>query len=243
MRSIADTLAIFRSLPLATFQTVLTGQRVLVLAPHPDDESLGCGGLIAAACEQGVAPVVVVLTDGAASHPGSLQFPPARLRMVRAAETEQAMRELGLPPEHLVFLRHPDTKLPRSGIAFEAVCDQVHRIAVASDCGVLLAPWHGDLHCDHRAAARIGAAVAERLALRALSYPVWGWLRDNTELVSENRTGGFRLDISAQLPAKRRAIAAHQSQYGDLITDSPSGFRLPRELLDIFEKPFEVFIE
>jgi hypothetical protein len=41
---------------------------------------------------------------------------------------------------------------------------------------------------------------------------------------------------------KRRAIAAHESQYGALITDSPHGFQLPAELLAIFERDFEVFV-
>lgn len=243
MKSVAEALAIFRALPLTSFAGTLMRQRALVLAPHPDDESLGCGGMIAAACEQGAAPIVVVLTDGAASHPGSRQFPPARLRAVRAAETHQAVAWLGLPAENLVLLRYPDTELPSSGIAFEAACAQVHTIATAAHCSVVLAPWHGDLHCDHQAAARIGLAVATRLRLRLLSYPVWGWLRDGADCVDEDRKGGFRLDITQHLAAKRRAIAAHSSQYGDLITDSPNGFRLPRDLLDIAEQPYEVFIE
>jgi LmbE family N-acetylglucosaminyl deacetylase len=50
------------------------------------------------------------------------------------------------------------------------------------------------------------------------------------------------LDISRWHDVKRRAIAAHASQYSDLITDDPNGFRLPATLLSAFEQPFEVFL-
>ncbi len=53
---------------------------------------------------------------------------------------------------------------------------------------------------------------------------------------------GWRLDVTAHLPAKRRAIAAHASQYGRRITDDPRGFQLPTELLRAFDTPWETFL-
>jgi LmbE family N-acetylglucosaminyl deacetylase len=242
MRSVADILAGFAALPAAKIQDILQGQRALILAPHPDDESLGCGGFIAAACAASLPPIVAVLTDGAASHPGSQHFPPPRLAALREAEVREAVAHLGLPPDNLLLLRHADTNLPASGLAFEAACIKLALIAVETGCKLLLAPWHGDPHCDHEAAAAMADDIAARARLRLLSYPVWGWLRDGAEMVTETRRGGWRLDISAQLAAKQRAIAAHVSQYGGLITDSPSGFQLPADLLEVFARPFEVFI-
>jgi LmbE family N-acetylglucosaminyl deacetylase len=242
MRRIADILAGFLALPKADAATVLSCQRALILAPHADDESLGCGGLIAAACGSGLAPIVVILTDGAASHPGSLAFPPERLRAVREAEAAEATSLLGLPPENLYFARHADTQLPASGPGFEAIITMLSEIAGAKKCGLVIAPWAGDPHCDHQAAARIGHAVAARAGLRLLSYPVWGWLRDHGEFLEEPRQQGWRLNISAQRDVKKQAIAAYKSQYGGLILDSPEGFRLPENLLAVFDRPFEVFI-
>jgi len=224
----------FEALPEASLATLLGGRRALILAPHPDDESLGCGGLIAAACAAGLPPAVVILTDGAASHPDSFSHPPARLAALREAEARQALDILGLPEERIFFVREPDTQLAAHAAIIELLVDMARR----QDCGVVIGPWAGDPHCDHETAAVIAQAVAIRAGIKLLSYPVWGWLRDGeTAPVT-----GWRLDISAQLALKRRAISAHASQYGRVITDSPGGFSLPENLLAIAARPYEVFL-
>lgn len=223
----------FAALPEAGLGAVLGGRRALILAPHPDDESLGCGGLIAAACAAGLPPAVVILTDGAASHPHSTSHPPPRLAALREVEVREALTILGLPEKDVVLLREPDTKLAKQG----AIVERLVEIAQQENCGVVIGPWAGDPHCDHEAAAVIAEAVAIRGGLRLLSYPVWGWLREDAPPAT-----GWRLDISAHLDVKRRAIAAHASQYGKVIMDSPGGFFLPENLLAIAARPYEVFL-
>jgi LmbE family N-acetylglucosaminyl deacetylase len=242
MRTISEALADFEALPEADIKDVLHGHKALMLATHPDDESLGCGGLIAAACEIGKPPIVVVMTDGAASHSESISFPAARLKALREPEASRAVSLLGLPPEHLLFLGYPDTRPPSYGPDFMAAVRRVELIAAEAGCTLLVAPWHGDPNCDHEATARIAAAATSGGRLELLSYPVWGSLRDGADSVSESRRGGLRLNISAYQTAKQLAIAAHISQYGGLIDDSPSGFHLPDDLLAICARPFEVFI-
>jgi LmbE family N-acetylglucosaminyl deacetylase len=136
------------------------------------------------------------------------------------------------------LLRQPDTRLA----AHEGVIDRLLSIAAREGCGVVIGPWAGDPHCDHEAAAAIAEAVAARGGMRLLSYPVWGWLRDGGDELAETRMAGWRLDISEWREVKARAIAAHGSQYGGLITDSPDGFTLPETLLAVFARPFEVFL-
>jgi len=223
----------FAALPEAGLSALLGGRRALILAPHPDDESLGCGGLIAAACAAGLPPAVVILTDGAASHPDSTSHPPASLAALREAEAREALSILGLPGEKMFFLAEPDTKLT----AHEALINRLAGIAAAQKCGIVIGPWAADPHCDHEAAAAIAEAVAIRAGLRLLSYPVWGWLREAAPPAT-----GWRLNISAQLDVKRRAIAAHASQYGKVILDSPAGFSLPQNLLAIAARNYEVFL-
>jgi LmbE family N-acetylglucosaminyl deacetylase len=235
----SDVIVAMQHLPEAEIDTILGGERPLILAPHADDESLGCGGLIAACCAAGQQPVVAILTDGAASHPGSRQYPPERLRQVRAQEARQAVATLGLSSENLVFFNYPDTALPSS----QAASEQVAILARDRGCTVMLAPWLHDPHCDHEAAAVMARVAARRARCRLLSYPVWGWLLPPDQPLPVKRVVGYKLPIAAHLQVKRSAVAAHASQYSTLIDDSPQGFRLPPELLSIFERPYEVFLD
>src|SRR5271156_1847392 len=153
----SDVIVAMETLPDADIDTILAGERPLILAPHADDESLGCGGLIAACCELGRQPSVVILTDGAASHPGSRRYPPERLRRLRAEEARRAVSTLGLAPENLAFFDYPDTALP----ATREVSARVARFARRQGCTVILAPWLYDPHCDHEAAAIIAQRAAD----------------------------------------------------------------------------------
>jgi len=242
MRKISAILESFLRFPEIDAAALLAGRRPLILAPHPDDESLGCGGLIAASCEAGLVPEVVILTDGAASHPGSHEYPPDKLRLVRKQEARRAVALLGLPRQNLHFLRAPDTALPATGPEFEDYTARLERIGRAQGCGCIFAPWLGDPHCDHQAAAIMAAAISEATGWALASYPVWGWLRDGAELFDEPRRKGWKLEISRQIARKQAAMEAHQSQYGRLIQDAPAGFKLPEQLLDVFARDFEVYI-
>jgi LmbE family N-acetylglucosaminyl deacetylase len=228
--------------PGIDISTLLAGRRPLILAPHPDDESLGCGGLIAASCDAGITPVVVVLTDGAASHPGSLAYPPDSLRQLREREAKHAVTLLGLAKQNLYFLRARDTALPAAGPALNSFVTQLGKIGQAHACSLIIAPWLGDPHCDHQSAAIMAATLAATQNWALASYPLWGWLREGTELFSELRQKGCKLDISRQIARKQAAIAAHRSQYGGLIQDAPTGFKLPESLLEVFARDFEVYI-
>ena len=86
----ADYLDLAQKLPEIELSQLTGGRGVVVVAPHPDDESLGCGGLIAACCTQGIVVRLVVLSDGAGSHPGSQRYPAARLCALREAEVKEA---------------------------------------------------------------------------------------------------------------------------------------------------------
>jgi LmbE family N-acetylglucosaminyl deacetylase len=233
---------LWQSLPFGTLSDVIGEGNGLVLAPHPDDESLGCGGLIARCCRENRPPVVAILTDGSRSHPGSKDYPPVKLTAVRAAEAKLAVTRLGLPPERLVFLGEPDTKAPHAGPAFDRVVARLIACIREFSCTAILAPWRFDPHCDHVAAARIAAETARFAGVRHVAYPVWGWTLPADTPIDEGAVFGWRLDVAAQMEAKRRAIGAHASQYGQLITDAPDGFQLPAELLRMTTGPWETFL-
>ncbi len=186
----------------------------------------------------------MVATAGTGSHPGSRAWPPARLRAQREQEVRAATASLGLHASRLTMLGLRDTAAPNSGPAFETACRSIAEAAARDGCDTLLAPWLHDPHCDHEAVQRMAGEVARTGGLRLLSYPVWGWLiAPDTEVETEQPTNGFRLDIAAHLSRKREAIRRHASQYSDLITDDPAGFRLPADLLAVFEQPYETYLE
>jgi LmbE family N-acetylglucosaminyl deacetylase len=243
MSTAAEFQATWRVLPVSSLDTIIGSGTCVVLAPHPDDESLGCGGLIAACASAGRAPLVAILTDGAGSHAGSHTYPPTRLRTVRAQEAREAVAALGLPAHRLVFLEQPDTAAPHDGPAFDAVVAKLLALVRHEPgCTAIVAPWRHDPHCDHEAAAIVAAAVTGAAGIRSVAYPIWGWTLPADTAIPEAPGVGWRLDIAAFLPAKRRAIQSHRSQFGGLITDDPNAFSLPADLLSIFDSPYETFV-
>jgi LmbE family N-acetylglucosaminyl deacetylase len=241
-RRTGDILHHLGTLPLRPLADIAPGT-ALILAPHPDDETLGCGGLIAALCEAGRPPLVICVTDGAASHPGSVSIPPDHLATLRAEELRAACGILGLPANRIHFLGLSDTQAPRHGATFERAARAIASLAKDHLAETIFATWPHDPHGDHEAVAAIATRAAELSQARLTYYPVWGWLLPPDRPFDAPAPTGARFDITTHLPAKRRAIAAHASQYTDLITDSPQGFRLPPALLSVFDQPFETFLD
>jgi LmbE family N-acetylglucosaminyl deacetylase len=238
-----ELLAAAHSFPFRRLREMLEDQPFIVIAPHPDDESLACGGLLAEACRQGLRGKVVVVSDGVGSHPNSKAYPPDRLRSLREEEAKRAGAELGLRAEDMLFLRLPDRFVPFEGEEAEraigAIADCAREIGARS----LFVSWRHDPHCDHEASYRIARAVQRRAReLRLFEYVVWGQtLPPSTEV---DPIGGFRIQVDQEaLEKKRRAIAAHRSQTTNLIDDDPDGFRFTQSGLAHFDLPYEFFFE
>lgn len=238
----AAFLAAAEALPVGDFDQLVGEGGLVVVAPHPDDESLGCGGLIAEACARGRPVRVMIVSDGCGSHTHSATYPPDRLRALRETETLEAVVALGLGRQHVQFLRLPDGNVPPSGPEAEAAATAI--VAAADEIGAsaLFVTWGHDPHRDHKASAAIVTLAGDRLGTkRVFAYPIWGWtLPEDLEVGAPPQ--GQRLDITAHLPAKAAAIAAHRSQITDLIADDPSGFRLEPAMLARFARPYEIFI-
>ncbi len=233
---------LWQTLPVGSLSDVVGAGNCLVLAPHPDDESLGCGGLIARCCVESRPPVVVILTDCGGSHPGSRRDPPAKLAPLREPEAARAVQALGLPAERLTFLREPDTKAPHGRPAFDQIVVRQAAYLRRFDCSAIVAPWRFDPHCVHAAAARMATETARIAYVRHLSYPVWGWTLPDDTVLEEAAVRGWRLGVASQLDAKRCAIAAHASQFGQVIDDVPDGFQLPVDLLRAADRPWETYL-
>ena len=185
--------------------------RVVVVAPHPDDESLGCGGLLALLAARGQAAAVIVMTDGARSHPNSAAYPGPRLAALREKETCAAVVALGLPEEAIHFLRYPDCGLPAPESAeFAEAAMALAKKLDALEAQTVLAPWRRDPHCDHVATwALLRAARPQlRAPVRWLEYPVWAWEHAATEVApQEGEADAWRLDVGEVLTRKNAAVA------------------------------------
>ena len=243
MLSAAHVHAMLRGLPESTLMAQTGGNPLLVIAPHPDDESLGCGGLIAQAVSRGQSVSVLILTDGSRSHPKSREYPPARLRRLREVETAEAMRALGLEATHLCFMGLPDSRAPHCGSAFERAAEAIATHAASLDARVIFTTWRHDPHCDHGAASKLAGRAASLLGASLYEYPIWGWTLPPRRLLRVLPIKGFRLDTRAQQVLKERAIACHRSQLGKVITDDPAGFVMSLDFIGLFNGGWETFIE
>ncbi len=238
----STSLARVRALPEASLRDVLRGRPALVVAPHPDDESLGCGGLIAEAARLGEVVHVAVVTDGAGSHSGSQTHRPELLRQLRRGETLEAVAVLGMPPERVSFLGLPDGRAPQRGAAAKAAGRSLAALARDIAAETIFTSWDYDTHPDHVAAHRYAAAAARVAQASLFSYPVWAWMLSGRTLMPNLRWNGFSIDIGPHVAAKRAAVLKHRSQTTPLIADDPLGFTLSDAQLATMITPKEFFI-
>ncbi|MEQ8434129.1 MAG: PIG-L deacetylase family protein [Oceanicaulis sp.] len=202
--------------------------RISVLAPHPDDETCGCGGFLALCARAGLAVSVILATDGGASHEHSPSHGEARLKQVRRAEMARALRRLGVAAP-VARLDLPDgdcERLDAAGLA--PARRRLARRLSAFRPDLVLAPWRRDPHGDHRAAHHLARGALPRGA-RLVEYDVWTALTGApADQPRKGEVERVALDIRPVLSAKRRALQAHASQLGRRITDDPGGFAFTR---------------
>lgn len=215
--------------------------RLVVLAAHPDDETLMCGGLVSMAAAQGMPVDIIVATDGEASHPDSPTHTPDDLATVRRRECTSAVTRLA-PEAHLRFLCLPDGETPQNtGPMTTATVDTVGE---GYGC-LLVSTWRGDRHPDHRAAALAASAAAWRTDATHLETPLWFWhWASPSDLPLLSRDGRlFTLDLGhAARAAKQSAITIHESQVKPLGPEPGNEALLHHNVLTHFSRATETFI-
>jgi LmbE family N-acetylglucosaminyl deacetylase len=185
------------------------GGSVLVLAPHMDDETAGCGGALALHHQAGAAIRVAYLTDGGKGsrclHAGELRGEARRaiegeLVRARKMEAEAAAHILGVG--QVSFLDFPDGALEASR---ESV-GRVRELLGACRPDVVYLPFPVDRHRDHIETGRIFSAASAGLApvCRVFAYEVWSPLYPNC-----------MVDISPVVERKRAALRQYATQLPD----------------------------
>lgn len=170
-------------------------RRVVLIAPHPDDESLALGATLADLAGNGIAVTVVVATHGG-TGPGST---------VRRAEGERAMAALA-PHIEIVWWDLPDSGL------HTAYAEMQRRLAeLVDDSTLLFAPVEYDGHSDHDAVGLVAEQVARERASILLGYPIWLWHWARPEDLDWTRLRTLSPSLDG-LRAKAAAISCYRSQ-------------------------------
>jgi LmbE family N-acetylglucosaminyl deacetylase len=188
-------------------------ERVLLFAPHPDDESIGAGGLLQRLVSSGAAVKVVYMTDGENNtwaHRALLKRwhldagDRNAYAALRQREALDALSAIGIDPLAASFIHLPDTGVAqRLRRDHNSLVGGLRSIIEPFDPTLIIGPSLDDLHPDHAATARLIAA-AHSPRVPSLGYVVHGRTRRPPVAV-------MRLTASEQRN-KRSAIAAHQSQ-------------------------------
>ncbi|GIG23663.1 hypothetical protein Cch01nite_43870 [Cellulomonas chitinilytica] len=214
--------------------------RVVVVAAHPDDETLGAGGLIAELAAVGRPAEVVVVTDGAASHPGSPTITPAALAVRRVDEVRRAVAQLS-PDSPVTLLGHPDGEVRERRRSIE---DDLRTIlSAAPDSALVVAPWRGDGHRDHRVVGEVCAALCDELGATLVEYPIWMWhwgTPDDPRIPWDLLRALPLADRSVVL--KSRAVAEHETQVAPLSDAAADAPPLHRAFLRNFDRDVELYV-
>ncbi|PTT81548.1 acetylglucosaminylphosphatidylinositol deacetylase, partial [Pseudomonas sp. HMWF005] len=213
------------------------GARAVIVAPHPDDEVLGCGGLLQLLATAGRSMQLISVTDGSASHPGSQRWPVERLSVMRPQESAEALRRLGLPMHSLKWLRggFTDTLVAAQEQALSAFIESHLR---ADD--VLFTTWREDGHSDHEAVGRASVDAARRVGATCHELPVWTWHWAAPEDAGVPWRRARKILLTpAEVARKRHAVHAFASQ---LEGDPDAGLApvLAPYVIDRLLQPFEV---
>ena len=242
MTTVGEFLKAVRTLPHGDLTEILDGGTPVVLAPHADDEVIGCGELLTAAVQAGIEPAILFITDGSGSHPNSRSFPRDALIALRQREACAAASILGVDLARVHFVGIKDTVAPHDGPELIAAVDRILAVIAGYPNPVIFAPWIHDPHGDHQAVCKMAQFAARTLEARHLSYLVWGWNLPDDQVLDRVNVTGWRFHDPNAKSQKLRALSAYKSQISDLIDDDPTGFHLDGITLTAMMSEDEAFL-
>jgi LmbE family N-acetylglucosaminyl deacetylase len=198
--------------------------RVVVVAPHPDDEVLGAGGAIATLAARGTRILLVAVTDGEASVPDRVE----ELRRVRPLESARAAATLGTTPYATYALRLPDGQVRAEDV-------EVALVLLLEPGDLVLAPWSHDGHPDHDQVGMAAERACQEVGASLLAYLVWAWHWAQPSEIPWEKARRVELDdVTAW--RKREAVQSFTSQLtgSEPVLSASTVRRLTRD--------FEVFL-
>jgi len=193
--------------------------KVIVFAPHPDDETFGCGGTIAKKIAEGHEVLIVVMTDGRYAFLKMLNIntdpTPEELKEIRKEEVKKAAKILGVPEKNLIFLDFEDGKLQDNIEEVEGKVIEILRV----HCPVeVYFPYKNDAHPDHQATYTIVKNAISKLGLlvKEYQYSVFHKYARLGPVIDKILSGlgrnMVRVDVSAFISKKEAAIREYKSE-------------------------------
>lgn len=226
--------------------------RAVFFAPHPDDETLGCGGTIAQKIIQGYDVSLIFLTDGrnALKEIGISEPSPSQLKEIRKEEAIRAAKILGVNQKDLFFLEIEDGMLTRHKVKVLKIISRI----LANCPKEVYIPQEKEYHIDHRETNRLVRTAIKKLCFSPFEYHYAIAWRYPLNLLVRFRPKNLRSlilakllncnivrsDISASLPLKKAAIESYKSQIG-LMSDQQKVPLLRQTFLEYFLKDKEEF--
>jgi len=198
-------------------------QRALVLVPHPDDEAIGCGGLISSLVKAGCEVLTLLVSDGSGG-PGA----PFNASATRLNEFKQSIGILG--GQELNRLMLEDSNLVAYKITLR---EQIKKHILQCTPDLIIAPWLGDSHPDHSVIGVCASDLSDELNLSLIAYEVWTPLKPT-----------HALNITVVSKEKRKAIQAHKTAllFGNYVNAS-MGLAQYRSLLLPFQNNVDIYAE
>jgi LmbE family N-acetylglucosaminyl deacetylase len=197
---------------------------ILVVAPHPDDETFAAAGLML----RYPGTHVLAVSDGEAAYAD------LSLRAIRRRELRRSLAHAR--GTSMTFLRLPDGEIGKHQRRLERALQ-----SAAANVRVLVAPYESDGHCDHDSVGAACVRVARRHGLTLLRYFIWRWHLGGAEDFASSQFVRLPLNVHER-HVKQRMMASFPSQLrgGTDLSDRPAV--VPRHVLDYFTRPYEAFL-
>lgn len=208
---------------------------LLVVAPHPDDESFACGALIARHVAAGHPVHILVVTDGSGSSQAEV-IDTKELVKLRQSEVLAAATKLGVPTEAVTFWNYKDGHSKERSTTLEYDLKQYY---INLNPAWIAAPFIIDAHPDHVAVAK--AVEQINPIAPVFSYPLWFWPQKATGMLfNSHGYKAYKLDARPHLQIKEDAIRCHRSQFENITNAEEWGYLDPH-IINMQLRPYELF--
>jgi len=213
---------------------------VLIIAPHPDDEILGLGGMLSRCRLTGIRVTLVYLTDGESSHADLL---PDIIAGQRIALSNKVLSCLGMTPDRVFRLHLPDGRIPRRGAdGYQEAKQKIARWMEASKPDAVFVTHPEETWpYDHVAASEMTLDAVSVCGLKSAIYGYWVWVWYSMPLHCMTKIdwrNTFRIPIQAELKKKRLLVDDYLKPLAP--NGKPWSGVLPAALLKAFSYPYEV---